>query len=77
MVAGIAVDFSMCYDHIPLRVLREIADCAGLMPSLSRPMPYALLRQIRPDGFAGGPWVLVPGLSVGCPVARDWTAILM
>lgn len=78
-MAGIAVDWSKCYEHIPLSVLNEIADRAGLPAAVTRPMPaaYAFLRQICADGLAGEPLVPARGLAPGCPVATDWIALLM
>lgn len=78
-VAGVGVDWSKCYGHIPLSLLRKIAELAGLLGAVWRPMvaAYTFPRQVKSDGLAGEPGAPSRGLAPGCPAATDWMALLM
>lgn len=73
------MDWSKCYDHIPLSLLREIAERAGLPMAIAALMcaAYAFPHTVRADGVARAPRVPVRGFAPVCPAATDWMALLM
>ena len=79
IVSGLALDWSECYDRLPLAVLETLAQAAKLPPALWRPMlaAYALPRRVRADEVAGPECDPVCGLAPGCPAATDWLALLV
>ena len=78
-LAGVAYDWSKCYDRLPLRLLREVAEAAGVPARLVEPMlhAYGLPRRVICEGLAGEVRVPTHGLTPGCPAATDWLALLM
>lgn len=70
-VAGVAVDCSKFRDHVPLTLLRNIAERAGLPEAVWRPMvaAYAFPRQVKADGLVGAPGAPSRGVAPGCPAA--------
>jgi len=78
-IAGLAVDWSKCYDRLRLSVLKSIAAAAGLPGSISGPMlaAYGQARRVLCEGMAGALRVPNCGLAPGCPAATDWLAMLM
>ena len=78
-VDGLAVDWSKCYDRLPLSVLRAVADAAGIPPGIATPMlaAYSFPRRLIADGLAGELYSPTCGLTPGCPAATHWLALLM
>ena len=76
-VAGLTVDWSKCYDRLPLAALEAAAVAAGLPAALWRPMlaAYRLPRLVRADGLGGPSQSPLCGLAPGCPAATDWLAL--
>ena len=77
-LAGLAVDWSKCYDRLPLGVLRLVADAAGLPEALVGPMlaAYGHRRRVVSKGVAGEEGWPTCGLTPGCPAATDWLVLL-
>lgn len=75
MVAGLALDLFKCYGRLPLVLLREVADRAGVprAPSGTMLHCYGMRRRVRADGLALG---VVRGLAPGCPAATHWPALV-
>ena len=78
-MGGLALDWSKCYDRLPLSVLQDLAIAAGLPRGIWSPMlqAYALPRLVRADGVAGPTKRPTCGLAPGCPGATDWLALLV
>ena len=78
-VGGLTVDWSKCYDRLPLEALERVAVAAGLPSELWRPMlaAYRLPRLVRADGLGGHAKAPLCGLAPGCPAATDWLALVM
>ena len=76
---GLAVDWSKCYDHLPLDALRAVARCANVPRAIAGPMmaAYAHPRRIVADGQTGHLLKPSSGLPPGCPAATHWLAVLM
>ena len=64
---GIAVDWSKCYDHLPLLVLEELALAAGVPRRAYGPMLSAYFHpwHIVVDGQAAIACILTPGVWRG------------
>lgn len=77
-VSGVAVQWSTCNGHVPLSLLRESAERAGLPMEIAGPMcaAYAFPRLVA-DALPGAPQVPERGFAPGCPAATDWMALLM
>lgn len=75
---GLALDFSKCYDRVPLEVLREVAQRAGVPRRVAEPMIacYVHERRVRADGLAGPAQEPVRGLVPGCPAETHWLALV-
>lgn len=54
-VSGFAVDWSQCFCHLPLSILRQVAQCAGFPEAVYWHMLAAYFhpRFVRLDGMAG------------------------
>ena len=78
-VHGLTVDWSKCYDRLPLDALEAVATAAGVPPAIWKPMlaAYRLPRLVRADGLGGHARVPRCGLAPGCPAATDWLALVM
>ena len=78
-VSGLTVDWSKCYDRLPLDTLAAVAQAAGVPSEIWQPMlaAYRLPRLIRADGLAGPARSPCCGLAPGCPAATDWLALVM
>ena len=78
-LAGVALDWSKCYDRLPLVLLEEFAAKAGMPRALVGPMlaAYRQPRRLAVDGMAGVLRAPVCGLAPGCPAATDWLALVM
>ena len=78
-IDGLAVDWSKCYDRLPLAVLRALAQAAGVPPTVAGPMhaAYGFPRRLVADSLAGTQHVPTCGLTPGCPAATHWLALLM
>ena len=76
--AGIALDWSKCYDRISLSVLRRAAELAGIPQQMAALMIsiYESPRHIRIDTAVGMRMAPVRGLVPGCPAATDWMTLL-
>ena len=79
VLAGLATDWSKCYDRLPLGVLGEVAEASGISPRVSGPMlaAYANPRRVCVDGLLGKGASPTCGLAPGCPAATDWLALVM
>ena len=78
-VDGLAVDWSKCYDRLPLEVLQEVAGAARIPQAISGPMlaAYRFPRRLVADSLSGEEAIPVCGLTPGCPAATHWLALLM
>ena len=78
-VAGLTVDWSKCYDRLPLAALEEAVRAARIPPAVWRPMlaAYRLPRLVRADGLGAPARSPSCGLAPGCPAATDWLALVM
>ena len=78
-MSGLTVDWSKCYDRLPLAALRRVAIAARLPEALWQPMlsAYELPRLVRADGLGGEALVPCCGLAPGCPAATDWLSLVM
>ena len=77
-LAGLALDWSRCYDRLPLGLLRDVASAAGLPEAMVGLMlaAYANPRLASVNGVARGSKVPSHGLALGCPAATDWLALV-
>ena len=78
-VAGLAIDWSKCYDRLPLHVLRYLSLHLGLPDGLWKPMldMYARPRAILIQGGIGQSLTPSHGLPPGCPCAVHWLTLVM
>ena len=78
-IDGLAVDWSKCYDRLPLPVLSALAEAAGIPPAVASPMlaAYGFPRRLVADSMAGALHSPSCGLTPGCPAATHWLALLM
>ena len=78
-LSGLAVDWSKCYDRLPLSVLAEVMMAAGVPSAISAPMlaAYCFPRRICVDGVASEERRPTHGLAPGCPAATDWLCLLI
>ena len=78
-ITGLALDWSKCYDRLPLGILTQVAAAAGVPEAISRPMfhAYGLPRLVKSEGAASVPEQPTHGLAPGCPAATDWLALLV
>lgn len=77
-LAGLALDWSMCYIHVPLFLLEQLALRVGLPAAVWRPMlsAHAAPHFVVADGTSGDAVVPIRGLAPGCPAATHWLALL-
>lgn len=75
---GLALDLSKCYDPLPLALLREVAERAGILRAIFGPMlqRYGMQRRVRADWLAGAAIRPLRGLAPGCPAATHWLVAL-
>ena len=78
-LAGVAYDWSKCYDRLPLSLLRELAGKVGMPDALVEPMlsAYSAPRRVLFSGLASAEVEPTCGLTPGCPATTDWLALLM
>ena len=78
-VAGLALDWSKCYDRLPLALVGRFGRIVGVPERLLRPMlaAYGQPRRVLVDGMVGKPRRPVCGLAPGCPAATHWVALVM
>ena len=78
-LAGVAYDWSKCYDRLPLGLLEELVEKIGMPAALKGPMlaAYAAPRRVLYMGLASEEVHPTCGLTPGCPAATDWLALLM
>ena len=79
VVGGLALNWSKCYDRLPLTALADIAKAARMPQELRGPMlhAYGMPRMVRADGVASAAHKPSCGLAPGCPGATDWLALLV
>eukprot|EP00972_Heterocapsa_arctica_P078195 11532256-Heterocapsa_arctica.AAC.2 len=77
-LAGLATDWSKCYDRLPLDILKMVAREAGIPDAIAGPMlrAYGQPRRIGFDGLVGEEKRPSCGFSPGCPAATDWLALV-
>ena len=68
-VSGLAVDWSKCYDRLPLAALADVAEAAGVPHEIAAPMlaAYGWPRRIKVDDLASEEITPSCGLAPGCP----------
>ena len=78
MVAGLACDFSKCYDSVRLPQLRRALARGGLHPRILGPLlvQYHAPRRLRVAGTLGEQWPPLSGMPPGCPLAVTALATL-
>ena len=78
-VSGLAIDWSKCYDRLPLSVLQDLSIHLGLPERLWRPMVnmYSRPRAVLLQGGIGQALAPTHGLPPGCPCAVDWLTLVM
>ena len=78
-VSGLAIDWSKCYDRLPLQVLKDLSLHLGLPAGLWMPMldMYSRPRAILLQGGIGQAQAPSHGLPPGCPCAVDWLTLVM
>ena len=78
-ISGLAIDWSKCYDRLPLHVLQELCEHMQIPPGLWKPMldMYSRPRAILLQGGIGQAIVPTHGLPPGCPCAVDWLTLVM
>jgi hypothetical protein len=78
-VAGLAVDWSKCYDNLLLGILTQVAERARIPPALAKPMiaAYRQPRAVLLQGAVGPEKQPIAGLAPGCPRATDWLALVV
>ena len=76
--AGLAVDFSKCYDGVRLPLLRRALAASAWPVALVGPLlaAYGAPRSLRVGGALGEPWEPACGIPAGCPLAVDVLAVL-
>ena len=72
-MAGLAVDWSKCYDNLLLDILTLVAERAGIPPALSKPMiaAYRQPRAVLLQGAVGTEKRPDAGLPKGHRLASD------
>jgi hypothetical protein len=77
-VAGVAVDFSKCYDGCRLALVSRALARAGVPPAISRPLlaAYGFTRRLRVGDAWGGDCTPTSGIPAGCPLAVSVLAVL-
>ena len=77
-VAGVAVDFSKCYDGCRLALVSRALATAGVPPAISRPLlaAYGFTRRLRVGDAWGGDCTPTSGIPAGCPLAVSVLAVL-
>ena len=68
---GVALDWSKCYDRMPLPLVEEALRAAGVPSELVRPLVdmYKAPRRVLADGRAGEERVPTHCIPAGCPMA--------
>ena len=77
-LAGVAVDWSKCYDFLGLQYVQDTLQAAGLPAWVSGPLlaMYRAPRHIKIYGAIGAPQIPVRCIPPGCPAAVDILAML-
>ena len=77
-LAGVAVDWSKCYDHLALHYVEDNLMAAGVPAWFSGPLlsMYRAPRHIKVDGAIGVPRTPLRCIPPGCPAAVDILAML-
>ena len=77
-LAGVAVDWSKCYDHLGLQYAQDTLQAAGVPAWVSGPLlsMYRAPRHIKVEGAIGAPQAPVRCIPPGCPAAVDILALL-
>ena len=78
-ISGLAIDWSKCYDRLPLHVLKDLSVHLGIPSRLWQPMMdmYARPRALLLQGGIGQAIAPTHGLPPGCPCAVDWLTLVM
>ena len=78
-LAGVAVDWSKCYDHLGFSYIQATLRAAGVPQWLAGPMlnMYSAPRHIKVDGAMGAARVPQRCIPPGCPAAVDVLALIM
>ena len=76
--AGVAVDFSKCYDGCRLALVSRALTRAGVPPAISRPLlaAYGFTRRLRVGDAWGGDCTPASGIPAGGPFAVSALAVL-
>ena len=71
-VEGLALDWSKCYDHMPLELVERVLTAAGFARSFIGPLMamYRAPRRIVADGLCGERRFPTHCIPPGCPCAR-------
>jgi hypothetical protein len=77
--SGLALDWSKCYDHLILELIRIVGHKVGIPDATLIPMlkAYAQPRAVLLEGALAPERVPTAGLAPGCPRATDLLAIIV
>ena len=78
-LAGVAVDWSKCYDHLGFGYVRATLQAAGVPAWVLEPLlnMYTAPRHLKVDGAMGAVHVPTRCIPPGCPAAVDVLALIM
>ena len=79
-LAGVALDYSKCFDRIPLKITFKLAEHLGMHVSIRRPLQAMygqLRRRFQVAGSLGAEFAATNGILQGCPLSVVLVNMLM
>ena len=79
-LAGISLDYSKCFDRVPMNIVLKLAQHMGMAPGIVvavRGMAKSLKRRFAIGGGLGQPFVSTNGILQGCPLSVIFLNLLV